>query len=117
MTGTRALKSPWVAGASQVLKGSPFEIGFVPAVADPARCLATIIGTDNSERYTEAGREFSVSQELRDRFDNVTLLAGERDCGIKAQSPSPSPSCAVADPTNVQFEPSSSMNPKTYVKS
>lgn len=60
-----------------MLKGSPFEIGIVPGVAEPARCLATIIGTDNSERFVEAGKEFSVALELRDRFDNVTHVAGE----------------------------------------
>lgn len=73
-----------MSGASQVMKGSPFEIGIVPGAADHARCRATIIGTDNSGRCLEAGKEISVAMELRDRFDNVTLAAGEYGCGQAA---------------------------------
>ena len=92
-----------VGAVSQVLTGSPFEIGIVSGVADPSRCLASMIGTDSSERSTEAGTEFAVAQELRDRFDNVTLLAGEgssRCAGPKTLSADVftqlSPACANA---------------------
>ena len=67
----------WVGDAFQALKGSPFEVSIIPGVADPTHCLASIICSDSSERVTEAGAEFTVAQELRDRYDNITLLAGE----------------------------------------
>ena len=62
--------------AEQVLKGSPFALGMSPAAADPAKCAASLDGAVGSGRRVEAGKELSVTVQLRDRFGNVTEQAG-----------------------------------------
>lgn len=61
----------------QVVKGSPFCVSIVPDIAEPAQCVATIVGMGIGERHVEAGEEVSVITELRDCFGNVTTIAGE----------------------------------------
>jgi len=53
----------------------------VAGIAEPAKCVAAILCKGASDRCVDAGKEVSVTAELRDRFGNFTTIAGER-CGL-----------------------------------
>ena len=59
-----------------MLKGSPFAVGIAPAMADPAKSVASLDSAVGSGRRVEAGKELLVTVQLRDRFGNVTKEAG-----------------------------------------